>query len=74
MFVCRCLFLNLIALFILITLDNGQNHLLSPQGSLPTTYTTMDPAKLAKMQAAAAANRIGELFTVYTRSFLLGFS
>jgi hypothetical protein len=30
----------------------------------------MDPVKLAKLQAAAAANRIGELFTVYTRSFI----
>jgi hypothetical protein len=27
----------------------------------------MDPAKLAKLQAAAAANRIGEPFTMYTR-------
>jgi hypothetical protein len=73
MFVCKCLFLNLIALFILTPLDNGQTPFLSPQGSSPTTYTTMDPAKLAKLQAAAAANRIGELFTVYTRSFLLDF-
>jgi hypothetical protein len=35
----------------------------SPVSTTKTSKITMDPAKLAKLQAQAASNRIGELFS-----------
>lgn len=68
LFVCICLFLNLIALFILIPHDNGSNSRSVHRFPRSTPQTTMDPAKLAKLQALSAANRIGEPFAVAARS------
>jgi hypothetical protein len=54
-----CLFLNLIC--ILRHLRQRQQLLVRRSLPPPKPKPPMDPAKLAKLQAAAAANRIGEL-------------
>ena len=50
-------------IFIFVTSDNGQQILV--RRSLPpkNLNPTMDPAKIAKLQAAAVANRIGEFLS-----------
>ena len=71
LFVCICLFLNLITLFILIPHDNGSNPRSVHRFLRSTPQTTMDPAKLAKLQAQAAANRIGEPLAARSSAVIL---